>query len=83
MIDVYWSAGARVAHEGQSVYSRPGGGTRIGERIVNPAVTLFSDPAYPGLECAPFVIVSGSSNDSSVYDNGIPLGATPWIRTAS
>ena len=32
MIDAYWYAGARVAHEGQSVYSRRGDGTRIGER---------------------------------------------------
>ena len=79
MIDAYWSAGALVAHEGQSVYSRPGGGTRIGERIVDPAVTLLSDPAYPGLECAPFVMVSGSSNASSVYDNGLPLARTSWI----
>jgi predicted Zn-dependent protease len=79
MIDAYWSAGARVAHEGQSVYSRPGGGTRIGEQIVDPAVTLFSDPAYPGLECAPFVMASGSSNESSVYDNGLALRRTPWI----
>ncbi len=80
MIDAYWSAGARVAHEGQSVYSRPGGGTRIGEAIVNPTVTLSSDPAYPGLECAPFVVASGSSNESSVYDNGLPLSPTPWIK---
>jgi predicted Zn-dependent protease len=79
MIDAYWSAGARVAHEGQSVYSRPGGGTRVGDALVNPAVTLYSDPAYPGLECAPFVVASGSSNESSVYDNGLPLGRTPWI----
>ena len=79
MIDAYWSAGALVAHEGQSVYSRPGGGTRIGDRIVDPAVTLFSDPAYPGLECAPFVMVSGSSNESSVYDNGLQLEHTPWV----
>ncbi|RNL65712.1 TldD/PmbA family protein [Nocardioides marmoriginsengisoli] len=80
MIDVYWSAGARVAHEGQSVYSRPGGGTRIGETIVAPAVNLSSDPARAGLECAPFVVASGSSNESSVYDNGIALGSTPWIK---
>ena len=79
MIDAYWSAGALVAHEGQSVYSKPGGGTRVGERIVDPAVTLLSDPAYPGLECAPFVMVSGSSNASSVYDNGLPLARTSWI----
>ena len=47
--------------------------------MVDPAVTLFSDPAYPGLECAPFVVASGSSNESSVYDNGLPLARTPWI----
>ena len=54
MIDAYWYAGARDAHEGQSVYSKRGGGTRIGERIVREGVNLFSDPAYAGLECAPF-----------------------------
>jgi predicted Zn-dependent protease len=79
MIDAYWSAGARVAHEGQSVYSRHGGGTRVGESIVDSAVMLYSDPAYAGLECAPFVLATGSSNESSVYDNGIPLSRTPWI----
>jgi predicted Zn-dependent protease len=80
MIDAYWSAGARVAHEGQSVYSRRGGGTRIGESLVADTVTLFSDPAYAGLECAPFVVASGSSNDTSVYDNGLRLTRTPWIE---
>lgn len=80
MIDVYWSAGARVAHEGQSVYSKSGGGTRIGERLVDEAVSLLSDPAYPGLECAPFAVASGSSNESSVYDNGFGLNRTAWIE---
>jgi predicted Zn-dependent protease len=79
MIDAYWAAGARVAHEGQSVYSRPGGGTRIGEDVVSGGVHLFSDPAYPALECAPFVVASGSSNETSVYDNGLPLERTGWI----
>ena len=45
MIDAYWYAGARDAWEGQSVYSRRGGGTRIGERITAPGVHLYSDPA--------------------------------------
>jgi predicted Zn-dependent protease len=79
MVDAYWSAGARVTHEGETVYSRPGGGTRIGETMTNAAVTLYSDPAYAGLECAPFVVASGSSNESSVYDNGLPLDRTAWI----
>jgi predicted Zn-dependent protease len=80
MIDAYWSAGARVAWEGQSVYSQRGGGTRIGQRITSPGVHLYSDPAYPGLECAPFNVASSSDNESSVFDNGLPLSRTDWIR---
>lgn len=79
MIDAYWNAGARVAHEGQSVFSRRGGGTRIGERVARPEVTLYSDPAYPGLECAPFNVAASSDNTESVFDNGLPLSRTDWI----
>ena len=42
-------------------------------------VRFYSDPAYPGRECAPFVIASGSSDRSSVYDNGLATGSTDWI----
>lgn len=81
MIDAYWYAGARVAFEGQSVYSqRGGGGTRIGQRLGRPGVNLFSDPAAPGLECLPFAVTATSSNEESVFDNGLPLERTDWIR---
>ena len=80
MISAYWAAGARVAHDGQSYFSRPGGGTRIGERIAAPGVHLLSDPAWPGLECAPFVTAASSSNETSVFDNGLPLARTEWLR---
>ncbi|MFL6004207.1 MAG: metallopeptidase TldD-related protein [Nocardioides sp.] len=80
MVDAYWSAGARTAHEGQSVYSRRGGGTRIGDQITREGVNLFSDPAYDGLACAPFTMAATSDNTDSVFDNGLPLGRTDWIR---
>ncbi len=80
MIDAYWYAGARDAHEGQSVYSRRGGGTRLGERITAPGVNLWSDPAADALGCAPFTVATSSGNDSSVFDNGLPVGRTDWIR---
>jgi len=80
MIDAYWSAGARVAWEGQSFYSRRPTGTRIGETITAPGVNLFSDPAYDALQCSPFDIASASGNESSVFDNGLPLRRTDWIR---
>jgi len=83
MIDAYWYAGARDAYDGHSVFSKRGGGTRLGEQVVRPEVTLFSDPAYPGLECAPHAVVESSSSDASVFDNGLPLARTDWVRAGS
>ena len=80
MVYAYWTAGGRDAADGQTVFSRPGGGTRVGETLAAPTVRLHSDPSYPGLESIPFVVASGSSDRSSVYDNGLPLGPTDWIR---
>ena len=61
------------------MFSKPGGGTRIGERLSPLPVDLFSDPAYPGLECAPFVVAHSSGRDTSVFDNGLPAGRAAWI----
>jgi predicted Zn-dependent protease len=78
-IYAYWSAAARDAYEGQSVFSDPSGGTRVGQRLSPRPVRLFSDPAYPGLECAPFVVAHSSGSASSVFDNGLDLSPTAWI----
>ncbi|MCW7944685.1 peptidase [Streptomyces hygroscopicus] len=74
-----WSAGARDAAEGRTVFSKPGGATRIGEKLSGLPLTLRSDPHEPGLETSPFVIAHSSGDDASVFDNGLPLGATEWI----
>jgi predicted Zn-dependent protease len=83
LVYMYWSAGAKEAAEGRTVFSKPGGGTRIGERLSSQPVTLSSDPRATGLPCAPFVVAHASGPDSSVFDNGLPLGATSWIRDGS
>ncbi|MFD3542734.1 metallopeptidase TldD-related protein [Streptomyces sp. NPDC058662] len=75
-----WSAAARDAVEGRTVFSKPGGGTRLGERLSELPLTLRSDPDAPGLESAPFVIAHSSGDDASVFDNGLPVPATEWIR---
>ncbi|MGN6474822.1 MAG: metallopeptidase TldD-related protein [Mycobacteriales bacterium] len=80
LINAYWSSGALDAHEGQSVYSRPGGGTRVGEKLTDVPLTLRSDPAMPGQECVPFAVAGASSRMSSVFDNGAPITATDWVR---
>jgi predicted Zn-dependent protease len=80
MLDAYWSCGALDAHEGQSVYSKPGGGTRVGDRLSDVPLTLRSDPAMPGQAAAPFVIAGSSSRMSSVFDNGAPVEPTDWFK---
>jgi predicted Zn-dependent protease len=75
------SSGARAADEGRTVFSKQGGGNRIGERLSTLPVTLRSDPRLPGLECAPFLATTQSEEGTvSVFDNGLTLGATEWIR---
>ncbi|WP_328971033.1 metallopeptidase TldD-related protein [Streptomyces sp. NBC_00239] len=75
-----WSSAARDAVEGRTVFSKPGGGTRLGERLSELPLTLRSDPNEPGLECAPFVIAHSSGDDASVFDNGLPLPPTAWLH---
>ncbi|MFD0775511.1 metallopeptidase TldD-related protein, partial [Streptomonospora algeriensis] len=53
--------------------------TRVGERLAGMPLTLFSDPARPGLECAPFVAAGAPGRRVTAFDNGQPLGRTEWI----
>jgi len=59
---------ARSADEGRSPFSKPGGGNRIGEKVADERVTLYSDPTDRGLLGAPFDV------------QGLPVGRTVWIE---
>jgi predicted Zn-dependent protease len=61
------------------VFSKPGGGTRVGERLASLPVTLRSDPRDAGLRCAPFVVARTSSRELSVFDNGLAIPPVTWI----
>jgi predicted Zn-dependent protease len=69
----------RDADEGRSPYSKPGGGTRIGERLFGD-VTIYSEPNEPGIAATPFYLGIDSGGASSVFDNGVPLVRTDWVR---
>ena len=59
---------ARAADEGRSAFSKAGGGTRVGEKVADERVTLYSDPADAALLASPF-------------DNeGLPIGRNVWIE---
>ncbi|MBV8464154.1 MAG: TldD/PmbA family protein [Acidimicrobiales bacterium] len=79
MVDVLYAASGRDAEDGRTVFSASDGGTKIGTALTSTPFSLRSDPAEPGLECAPFLAAAASSSDTSVFDNGLPLGRTDWI----
>ncbi|WFE36378.1 metallopeptidase TldD-related protein [Micromonospora sp. WMMD975] len=79
MLHLYLNAGAADALDGRTVFGGADGGTRIGERLTASPLTLRSDPAAPGLACAPFLVARASGSAGSVFDNGLPLAATRWM----
>jgi predicted Zn-dependent protease len=80
MTYLFWQLDGRDAFEGRTVFSKPGGGTRIGDTLSAQPVSLHSDPALPGLEAFAFAVARSSGGSSSVFDNGLTLAATDWIR---
>ena len=59
---------ARSADEGRSAFSKPDGGTRLGEKVCDERVTLYTDPADPELLGMPF------------DTEGLPIRRTMWIE---
>jgi predicted Zn-dependent protease len=79
MLHLVWSMAGRPAHEGRCAFATSSG-TRIGERLTDLPLTLFSDPAEPGLQTAPFLATSASGDSLSVFDNGAPTRRVDWLR---
>ncbi|GHN00074.1 TldD protein [Cytophagales bacterium WSM2-2] len=46
---------ARQADEGRSFYSKKGGGTKIGEKIVDERVNIYTDPWHEDVPASPWV----------------------------
>lgn len=80
LIYAYWSSAARDADEGRNVYSRPGGKSAIGEKLYGSDINIYSDPAAPGFEVPPFVVAFMTSAEESIFDNGLALEHTDWVK---
>ena len=65
---VMGSLNARGADEGRSFFSKPGGGTKIGTKVVDERVTIYSDPADPLAPGTPFT------------GEGLPTRRNVWIE---
>jgi predicted Zn-dependent protease len=58
---------ARNADEGRSYLSAAGGGTRLGQKLVDQRVTIYSDPTHPEVPATPWGF------------DGLPRNRTVWI----
>ncbi|MES2268320.1 MAG: TldD/PmbA family protein [Bacteroidota bacterium] len=67
MLENMFRFDARSAEEGRSFLSKKGGGTRLGEQLVDPKVTIYSDPFNPDLP------------GSTWGGDGLPREKTMWI----
>ncbi|RYU86832.1 TldD/PmbA family protein, partial [Mucilaginibacter terrigena] len=67
MLENMFRFDARSAEEGRSFLSKKGGGTRLGEQLMDPKVTIYSDPFNPDLP------------GSTWGGDGQPREKTVWI----
>jgi predicted Zn-dependent protease len=68
MLENMFRFDARQAEEGRSFLSKKGGGTRLGEKLLDEKVTIYSDPFNKDLP-------------ASTWDrDGLPLEKTYWIQ---
>jgi predicted Zn-dependent protease len=49
-----FSMAARNADEGRSFLAKAGGGTRVGEKLLDERVNIYADPAHPDLPTSPW-----------------------------
>ena len=65
---IAFSIGARNADEGRSFFSKPGGGNKIGMKVVDERVTITSDPFDPDTYANTFT------------GDGLPAQRVTWIE---
>ncbi len=62
---------ARNADEGRSFLSKKGGGTRLGEKLFDERINIYSDPLHPDIPVAPWT------------NEGIPVEKTTWVENGA
>ncbi|SEJ30977.1 Predicted Zn-dependent protease or its inactivated homolog [Dyadobacter koreensis] len=66
--NIFFNIDARSADEGRSFLSKQGGKTKLGEKIVDERINIYSDPAHPDLPSSPWA------------GDGQPMEKVNWIE---
>ncbi|MDN4164029.1 TldD/PmbA family protein [Cytophagales bacterium LB-30] len=66
--NMFFSMNARSADEGRSFLSKAGGGTKLGEKLVDERVNIYSDPLHPDMP------------SSTWSGDGLPIKKVTWFE---
>jgi predicted Zn-dependent protease len=79
---IIFSFDSRSAEEGRSYFSKPGGGTRLGEKVFAEIATLRSDPTDPRVPGSPWAGGGGRffGGGRGGGAGGLPTRKTIWIE---
>jgi predicted Zn-dependent protease len=69
--NIYFDMDARSADEGRSFFSKQGGKTKLGEKIIDERVTFFSDPNYADLPASPWSEDGQAQEKRMWIENGV------------
>jgi predicted Zn-dependent protease len=69
--NIFFSMDARSADEGRSFLSKPGGKTKLNEKIVDERVNIYTDPAHPELPSSPWSGDGQPINKMSLIEKGV------------
>ncbi|MHB8395575.1 MAG: metallopeptidase TldD-related protein [Candidatus Dormibacteria bacterium] len=78
LVRLGWEMHARGADEERTVFAGPNG-SRVGEQMYAPAITVESEPDAPEMLSTNFTRTLSSSEYGSVFDLGLAQGRTTWI----
>ncbi len=68
---MFFGLDARSADEGRSFMSKPGGGNRLGDQLMDPKVNIYSDPFNPDLPSSTWNREGQSIVKRSWIENGV------------
>ena len=69
--NIFFNLDARSTDEGRSFLSKPGGKSKLGDKIVDERVTIYSDPANPELPASPWSGDGRAQEKTTWIENGV------------
>ncbi|WP_210486552.1 TldD/PmbA family protein [Rufibacter aurantiacus] len=69
--NLFFNMDARSADEGRSFLSKAGGGNKLGQKLVDERVTIYSDPSHPELPTSPWAQDGQALNKVTWIDKGV------------